>query len=294
MHTSYVIPAYNASGTLAEAVDSIFNGNFFEGDEVIIVNDASTDETSVVASKLAIRYSPHIKIIESPQNNGCPASRNIGIREATCDLIFNLDSDNVLAPGGVRALHDAIVAEGADVAAFGEYRYFKESTNVVTHRWLCKSGIFTLADLFAGFVNQGPGGNFLYRKAIWERIGGYWEYGKGLHEAWGYSLKLLLAGATFIVVPNTFYYHRYSHQSLFMRESKKENEEISVTGKFISFALPYLDEESRTYVENNPEWYRSLDSHPLRMIDGSRGTDGKIVWSSPFKQALQLLRRRLA
>ena len=53
---SFVIPAYNCQHTLAEAVDSIYNGNFTKGDEVIIVDDASTDETLKEARSLQKKY----------------------------------------------------------------------------------------------------------------------------------------------------------------------------------------------------------------------------------------------
>ena len=42
---SFIIPAYNCAKFLSDAVNSIFNGNFAVGDEVIIVDDASTDNT---------------------------------------------------------------------------------------------------------------------------------------------------------------------------------------------------------------------------------------------------------
>ena len=49
---SFIIPAYNCADTLIESIESIFNGNFEVDDEVIIVNDASTDKTLEVINKL--------------------------------------------------------------------------------------------------------------------------------------------------------------------------------------------------------------------------------------------------
>ncbi len=53
---SFIIPAYNCTDTLEESVDSIFNGNFEDGDEVIIVDDASTDDTPKIISNIKIKY----------------------------------------------------------------------------------------------------------------------------------------------------------------------------------------------------------------------------------------------
>ncbi len=290
---SFVIPAYNAATTLAEAVDSIFNDNFKDGDEVIIVNDASSDTTDQLAQELSKKYSPHITVINNPENKGCPASRNIGITRARNELIFNLDADNVLPRASIDALKVALIKENTDVAAFGEYYYFKKSIQKIHHRWICKPGIFTLADIFCGIVNQAPGGNYLYKKNTWERIGKYWEYGKGLHEAWGFSLKLLLGGAKFIVVPGTFYYHRYSHQSLFVRENSRTNESTLVSNKFIAPALDLLDDASRTHIATHPDWFDHINEHPLHLKSGVSGANGTIVFTSPLRNTYYKIKNLL-
>lgn len=275
MNISFVIPAYNAASMLPDAVRSIVDGNFRDGDEILIVEDCSSDNTAGIADELALAYSPHIRVIRNPVNKGCPASRNIGIEEARNELIFNLDADNILASGNIAKLQKVLELDSeADVAAFTTYNYFKEIPIRVTHRWDCKTGIFTLADLFSGMINPAPGGNFLYRKSAWEKVGRYAEYGKGLHEAWGFSLALLLSGAKFLVVPETFYYHRYSHASLFVRESKKAGEEQNILARFMAPVLPLLSATSRTYIESNPQWFTLLDRHPLLLADGTTGKNG--------------------
>ncbi len=280
---SFIIPAYNSEKTLAESVNSIFNGNFLDGDEVIIVNDGSTDNTLEIAKGLAEKYSPKIKIIDNIENKGCPASRNIGISQAKNDLIFNLDSDNILIPGNIAKIKEAIIREQADIAAFGEYHYFKDDSKEVTHKWLCKTGVLTLADFFSGMTNPGPGGNFLYKKETWNRIGKYWEYGKGLHEAWGFSFKMLVNGAKFIVVPKTAYLHRYSHESLFVRENKKQNEGVIITNKMIGPFLRFFSEETLNYIKKEPNWYERLNYRPLKLKDGSIGINGKVVFTNKLK-----------
>ena len=122
---SFIIPAYNCADTIVESVESIFKRNFEDGDEVIIVNDASTDKTSQIIYILQKKY-PAIKTISHNINKGSAAAgRNTGIDYSKNDLIFCLDSDNVLASGAVPALKKYILEQNADVAAFGEIRFFK-------------------------------------------------------------------------------------------------------------------------------------------------------------------------
>lgn len=285
---SFVIPAYNCAETLEESMNSIFSTNFQSGDEVIIVNDCSNDNTQTIIFGLQQKY-PEIKIIKNEKNLGCPATRNVGIRIAKNPLIFNLDSDDVLEKNSVEKLKDFLISNNADLAAFGEIHFFTNSTKKITHKWICKNGVMTLANYLSGQII--PGGNYLYTKASWQKIGGYWEYGKGLHEFWGFTFKQLANGSKMVVMPNSYYFHRYSHRSLYMRESKKTNESIEVSNKFIEPFLYLFDDKTRKYISGNPNWFENLGEKPLYPKDGSIGKTGKLVYTSRIKNILLPIRK---
>jgi glycosyltransferase involved in cell wall biosynthesis len=275
---SFVIPAYNCAGTIRESVDFIFKGNFEAGDEVIIVNDASSDNTLDIIKNLQKTY-PQIKIMNNSSNLGCPASRNIGIRSASNSLIFNLDGDNILVPGSISRLKNYLISQKADIAAFSEYHYFQNDTKKITHKWIYKGGVMTLADFLAGPITPGPGGNFLYTKASWERIGGYWEYGKGLHEAWGFTFKQLANGAKFAVMPDSFYFHRYGANSLFTREAEKADENSLMATKMIMNFIGLINEEDAAYIKSEKgsrNWFNDFHKRPVRLKTEEIGTTGKL------------------
>jgi hypothetical protein len=96
-------------------------------------------------------------------------------------------------------------------------------------------------------------------------------------------LKLLSCGTLFLVIPNTFYYHRYSHESLFTRESKKENQEIEISNKFINHILDRLDKKTQEYIKENPDWFSKLNQIPLILKNSKTGQNGKIVYMSKIK-----------
>jgi glycosyltransferase involved in cell wall biosynthesis len=273
---SFVIPAYNCENTLTEAVESIFNGNFESGDEVIIVNDSSTDDTEKRILDLKKKYSDIISL-KNKENKGCPASRNIGIGVAKNPLIFNLDSDNVLVSGSVKKLKEYLVEQNADMAAFSEDWYFQKNIKKVTHKWVFDNKIMTLTDFLAGLINPGPGGNFLYTKKSWQKVDGYWEYGKGLHEAWGFTLKQLASGDKFVILPNSFYFHRYGHNSLFVSESKKDNESLIIATKMIMNFIELINEDDAEYIRSGENWFDNLSKRPIRLKNGEIGISGHKV-----------------
>ena len=87
-----IIPTFNRAATLDRALASVF-GQTRVPDEVIVVDDASTDETESV-----VRRFPEVLYLRLQRNSGAAHARNEGVRRARGDLIAFLDSDDVWLP----------------------------------------------------------------------------------------------------------------------------------------------------------------------------------------------------
>jgi len=94
---SVVMPAYNASCTIASSIKSVQQQSY-KNWELWVVDDCSTDDTvSIVKGLLAI--DDRIKLISLAKNSGRPAyPRNVAIKEATGELIAFLDADDEWLP----------------------------------------------------------------------------------------------------------------------------------------------------------------------------------------------------
>lgn len=113
---SIIMPAHNAGPYIAQAVRSVLEQTWTAW-ELIIVDDASTDDTAeVVARFLAdarIRYLPSARI-------GHPAGvRNRGLREATGEFIAFLDADDVYLRNALELLITPLLENKRLNAAFG-------------------------------------------------------------------------------------------------------------------------------------------------------------------------------
>ena len=114
---SVIIPAYNNSRYLPECVHSI-TGQSFDDLEIIIVDDASTDDTYAVMQQLA-GEDRRIAILRHDTNSGTLAARKTGIAAARGDFILLIDQDDDLAPGTLGKLHDFAQRNPADIYHYG-------------------------------------------------------------------------------------------------------------------------------------------------------------------------------
>jgi len=95
LRISVVIPLYNGETTILKTLKSLFNQNT-QFDELIVVNDASTDRSlALVEAFLSERPVSH-KIINHSKSRGLSASYNDGIKICSGDLVVTLHGDVVL------------------------------------------------------------------------------------------------------------------------------------------------------------------------------------------------------
>jgi glycosyltransferase involved in cell wall biosynthesis len=116
---SIVITLYNYAQFIEECVASVERAarELRERLEVLIINDASTDDSAAVAARLQDRSELPIRVVTKKFNTGLADARNTGIHLARAPFVFILDADNLVFPTAFRQLLDAI--SSADyVAAF--------------------------------------------------------------------------------------------------------------------------------------------------------------------------------
>lgn len=96
MYISIVMPAYNAEGTIKDAIESVLH-QYYTTWELIIIDDFSSDGTQTVAQEYC-RRDKRIHYMRNEQNLGVAESRNRGVEQAAYDWIAYLDSDDMWTP----------------------------------------------------------------------------------------------------------------------------------------------------------------------------------------------------
>lgn len=218
---SIVIPVFNSMDTLDEAFQSARTSGIAD-QEIILVDDGSTDGSWDVIRRYAAQY-PNVVALRHERNRGGGAARNTGIRAARHDLLFVLDSDDLLAGNGalLRAVELLIADPSIDGLVSGTTYFFRDTvekfTSVTDHAK--KIGHFSDL-LLSDAVNYH--GNLLVRRKVFDGVGGYPEH-HGF-DTQGYAFRVLRNKYKILSTDALKYYRRLPKSpSYYLREWRDGN-----------------------------------------------------------------------
>lgn len=200
---SVVIAAWNAAAFIAVAVESAFQQRGVAL-EVIVVDDASTDDTAGAVKALA---RPGLVYHRQERNGGPAAARNAGFALATGDWVAVLDADDRFDGQRLAKLVAAAQAAGADIAADnfwitseqnpGERRLFIDEPLDEGHEMV---GFASYALGNRLFMSRHPYGYLkpLFRRETMTRLGLCYDPALRIGEDYQLVLEALADGAKFL------------------------------------------------------------------------------------------------
>jgi glycosyltransferase involved in cell wall biosynthesis len=169
---------------LGRAIDSVLNQTY--GDlELIVVDDASTDDTSEVLSAID---DPRLVRIRLDQRRGAAVARNTGIRRTQGELVAFQDSDDLWVPTKLAHQLDALLSHGPSVGAIGgRYRVGDGTAAISVSAPHLESGSGYEGDLLDGHCLITP--VWVVRRSLLETLGLFDEQMPCL-EDWDLLLRL--------------------------------------------------------------------------------------------------------
>jgi glycosyltransferase involved in cell wall biosynthesis len=169
---SFVVPAYNEERLLPACLAAIQAEIDRSGcdAELIVVNNASTDDTARIAAA-----TPGVIVVNQPIK-GLVQARSAGFEAAAGELIANIDADTLVPPGWL----DRVLAEFARsprlVVLSGPYDYYDVPIHIRTAaRVFYAVGFMTYVfnKRVVGVGSMVQGGNFVLRRDVLAGIGGF-------------------------------------------------------------------------------------------------------------------------
>ena len=118
---SVIVPAYNAHDTLGRCLTSLVNQTL-EDIEIIVVNDASKDDTLEIMRRCEALYPGKVIAVDGKTNRGGGGARNQALDIASGEYIGFVDSDDYIASNMYEALYSKAKECDADIVDCGMYQ----------------------------------------------------------------------------------------------------------------------------------------------------------------------------
>lgn len=218
---SVILPAYNAARTLPAALDSLLVQSLTDF-EVLVIDDASVDETRTVAREYAANDA-RVRLLRQAPNAGAAAARNLGISEARGKWLALLDADDAFTAdrlAGLIARAEAgeadLIADNLRLVASADGRHL--GTALVAGDPVFK-GPLTAARFVLGnlFLHRGFKLGYLkplFRRRFVERHGLRQNETLRIAEDYHFTLDALLCGGRFLVAAEAGYLYSQTPGSL--------------------------------------------------------------------------------
>lgn len=195
---SVVMPVYNALPFLDDSISSILQQTFRDF-EFVILDDASTDNSIARLREWAAR-DPRIRLHESAKQLGLSGSSNAVVAHARSAIVARMDADDIAHPDRLRRQWE-VIQGSPDIAVVGTLCNGIDARGREVRprdRWrlVRRSGYIPF-----------PHGSAMFRREVFERIGGYDEAAAG-----GEDQDLFSRMATqgrIVTLPDVLYSYRY-------------------------------------------------------------------------------------
>ena len=188
MKISAYIPCYNVADYIEPTIQALLKQTH-PPDELLIIDDGSTDRTVEIVSRYPVR------VIRHESNRGLAAGRNTAFANARYELVAAIDADVIAEPRWIESLVEAFTDQG--VAGSGG-RLLEEYRDTPADSWRATHLSQDMGEERIEIVWPSPkrlgGFGSIFRKEAVERMGGYDPRFRTNYEDVDLSLRLLRAG----------------------------------------------------------------------------------------------------
>lgn len=271
---SVIIPCYNCEQTLEEAVKSVYRQNLDLPYEIILVDDKSTDGTRELMSLLKQKY-PQINCFFHDQNLGGGATRNTAVEKTTGDIIFCLDSDDLLGDGTLSKMVKLLIeknCDGVGISTSIKFRGRNKKDIAFTNNFgfvgekipfdsLIEKTGQPLCSLYS---------TFMFTKKAFQITGGY-PTNHGF-DTQGFAWRFLARGLIAYTCPEAVYWHRIAfHKSYYLREYESGKISHNWNKIVLEFFFLFSDEVKNKILDFN------LNDPNLTLMDWLKKQDNVFV-----------------
>lgn len=269
MRFSIIVPVYKVEKYILSCLNSIVVQTY-SNIECVIVNDDSPDSSMDIVNSFLAGYSGNVvfKIVEHQQNKGLSAARNSGIKEASGDYIFFLDSDDELLPNAMQEFSNLIERYGdvdfliGSIEVLGNFTYkplhsyvYLASNENIVNAYLC-------GDWFVMACGKLIRRDFFIHNNLWFKVG-------ILHEDELFSFHLAMCASSMISTDKIVYKYIIRNTSITANKNEKNYRDflwiVSENVKMVESKV--LEQERKKFVDY---FISLLYGYSLEILKGER------------------------
>jgi len=287
-HVSVIVTSYNYGRFLTDAVNSLVggetslghtDGQTFQSFEIIIVNDASQDDTASIGKALAdpwkgihyVELSPAAHSDGMP-NNGTSSANNAGIASAHGRYVTILCADDMYGPERIERMVKVI--EGNPKAVVYDDMF------LFAHGARQRKRVMPEYDFELLLDRNHMHAGIMITKGAWQKVGGYPEAMRYGREDWAMNVALGIAGYCGVRIDYPGYLYRREGQGRTTRNADGDWRSHFVTQMRELFPLVYSGERPMGCCGKGGKSMRNsgrLTTSPAPSAAGFAGKDGMVV-----------------
>ncbi|MUG73948.1 glycosyltransferase family 2 protein [Paenibacillus validus] len=208
---SVIVPVYNVERYISRAMDSLIKQTF-GNIEILVVNDCSLDGSMEIVKKYG-QQDNRIQIINHDVNKGLGEARNTGIKAASGEYLFFLDSDDWIEERTLETLYQTAIKEKADIVECGSRLVFEDgsSQNFLSNSIRVKDkfdAISLISEHKIGFMAWDK----LYETDLIKKNSFYFP--PILHEDINFAIQCVYYASKIVVIPDHLYNYFQRQESI--------------------------------------------------------------------------------
>ena len=230
MKISIILPTFNRSSILKKTIKNIQNQTF-EDYELIIINDASNDETVSVVNQF-IAEDNRIKLINNKENLGCARSRKLGLNASAGKMIVLIDDDDHWDNNKLKKQYNSIISNDSDMVISDYY--------IDNHKSKIYKKMDVFSDNFKSEILKRPGPFFqsiMIKKNIIDKVHTPFNPQSVPSEDWNFFIELSKLNPSI----------SYINEPLFTWNIHNNNQSLNFTKE--ATALEYIINKHYSYIK---------------------------------------------
>lgn len=210
---SVIIPVHNKETYIRKCIESVL-GQTYPKIEVLVVDDASADDSVSLAQHYEQRYS-NVRLLVNDRNQGVSRSRNLGAEKAAYKYLCFLDADDFFVSSN--AIEDMLAIARENTCAFGRFVLadkdgaIRETSTPTVKGFEAKGS--SIAKIIGEWNQMGFPRNYLVYKETFLKVGGFdlpFNYNEDVHLV----AKLLANGVSFAFLDTIVSAYRLTGEGL--------------------------------------------------------------------------------